>query len=122
MIKRAAPFVLLIPALLGLTGCVISVGGDGYEYQDGDWQHREAKNRKEIARLEPGMSLDNLNSRLGTPDFSEFHQAEQGDIQVLFYRTHRNHGDGVTTKDECTPLVFREGRLVGWGEAAYRDI
>jgi len=28
-------------------------------------------------------------------------------------------GDGITTKDECTPLVFRNGNLVGWGDSAY---
>jgi hypothetical protein len=41
---------------------------------------------------------------------------------VLFYRTHRRDGDGVTTKDECTPLVFKNGLLIGWGDAAYQAL
>ena len=122
MIKKAAPVIFLLPVLLGLSGCVISVGGDGYDYQGSNWRKKEAKNREEISRLEAGMSLDSLISTMGSPDFSEFHQSQNGDVTVLFYRTHRNHGDGVTTKDECTPLVFKEGRLIGWGDTAYRNL
>jgi hypothetical protein len=35
--------------------------------------------------------------------------------QVLYYRTHRTHSDGETTKDETTPLVFKDSALIGWG-------
>ena len=33
-------------------------------------------------------------------------------------RTHRTHSDGDTTRDETTPLVFEDGKLVGIGERA----
>ena len=41
-------------------------------------------------------------------------------VQVLFYRTHHQKSDGKTTKDECTPLVFKQNRLTGWGDKAYQ--
>jgi hypothetical protein len=37
-------------------------------------------------------------------------------VQVLYYRTRRVDDDGITTKNECTPLVFINNELVGWGE------
>ena len=56
---------------------------------------------------------------MGLADFNEFHQKDQDRFQVLYYRTQRKNGDGVTTKDECTPLVLKNGLLVGWGDTAY---
>ena len=29
--------------------------------------------------------------------------------------------DGLITEDECLPLVFAEGRLVGWGRKFYNE-
>jgi hypothetical protein len=40
----------------------------------------------------------------------------------LFYRTQRKHSDGETTRDETTPLVFRDNRLIGWGDGVYNDL
>ncbi|GAB2689028.1 DUF3192 domain-containing protein [Aliiglaciecola sp. 3_MG-2023] len=107
---------------LTLSGCVISVGGEGdYSYQS-DWEQKERKNRKAIARLESNTAIEDIRSRLGTPDFSELYQENNDEINVLFYRTQRREGDGVTTKDECTPLVFKNGNLIGWGDSAYSNI
>ncbi|PKL94995.1 MAG: hypothetical protein CVV18_07155, partial [Gammaproteobacteria bacterium HGW-Gammaproteobacteria-8] len=52
------------------------------------------------------------------PAFSEAFTIDGVAHRVLFYRTQRVEGDGVTTRDETTPLVFVEGRLAGWGETA----
>jgi hypothetical protein len=32
-------------------------------------------------------------------------------VIVVYYRTHRLHKDGLTTKDECTKLVFVNNSL-----------
>ncbi|WP_088332358.1 DUF3192 domain-containing protein [Lacimicrobium sp. SS2-24] len=114
--------ILAVPvlAVLTLSGCVISVGGDGYH--EGDWQKKEAQNRRMVAKLEQGQGFEQVSAQFGSPEFSEFHQSDSGKYQVLFYRTHRNKGDGVTTMDECTPLVFRNGELIGWGNSAYEAI
>lgn len=105
-----------------LSGCVISVGGDGDSHYSSDWQDREVNNRKHISRLESGMSYEDVVRKMGVADFNELHQENESVIRVLFYRTRRIAGDGVTTKDECTPLVFKNGELIGWGDSAYAKI
>ena len=83
------------------------------------WQEREIFNRKYISRLELGESKESVLRLLGPPDISEAHNTEQGDLLVLFYRTQHVRSDGVTTRDETTPLLFRNDRLLAWGESAY---
>jgi hypothetical protein len=69
--------------------------------------------------------LTNLNDsrqsvveQLGAPDFSEAFSKKDDSYRVLFYRTQHEHSDGETTKDETTPLVFKNDRLIGWGQDA----
>lgn len=112
----------LFGATLGLSGCVISVGGDGEYGHHSDWQDKEKKNRKYISRLKQEVSYDEILDRMGIADFNEFYSQDNDTFQVLYYRTQRIDGDGVTTKDECTPLVFKNSKLVGWGETAFNGI
>lgn len=117
MKKTLLAAALVLP--LTLTGCVISVDGDGEYSYHSDWKDIEYKNRKHIARLELNTSISDVKREMGIPDFNESHPKEDDQFQVLYYRTQRIAGDGVTTKDECTPLVFKNGQLIGWGESAY---
>ncbi len=102
-----------------LSGCVVSVGGDSDSHYSADWEDREQNNRKHIAKLDAGLSYENVVRKMGVADFNELFEKQDGTYRVLFYRTQRTRGDGVTTKDECTPLVFKNGYLVGWGDSAY---
>lgn len=116
---------LMIAALvvpLTLSGCVISVDGEGDYSHQSDWDDRETENRREISDLNTDTNISTVKRNMGTADFSELYQRGEDEYQVLFYRTHRAKGDGVTTKDECTPLVFKNGQLFGWGETAFADI
>lgn len=109
---------------LGLSGCVISVDADrdsDYGYQS-DWQDKERKNKKHIAKLTPNQNYADVLERMGTADFNEFYSKNNNSYHVLYYRTQRIDGDGVTTKNECTPLVFKNEVLVGWGDSAYTMI
>jgi hypothetical protein len=108
----------LVGLSLSLSGCVISVDGDGVDGYHADWQDREHKNRSNINKLSVNMSLAEVSARMGVPDFNELHEKDQDSYQVLYFRTQRKDGDGVTTKDECTPLVLKNGELIGWGETA----
>ena len=119
---RKALLVAALVAPLTLTGCVVSVGGDGDGSYHSSWEDREYKNRRKISNLALDMSITNVKDSLGVPDFNELHQKSDDKIQVLYYRTQRKEGDGITTKDECTPLVFKNGVLVGWGDSAYDRI
>ena len=37
----------------------------------------------------------------------------------MFFRTQHVRADGLTTQDECTPLLFENDKLIAWGEGAY---
>ncbi len=102
-----------------LSGCVVSVGGGSDSHYGADWEDREFNNRKHIANLETGTSYETVLRKMGVADFNELFEKQDGTYRVLYYRTQKTMGDGITTKDECTPLVFRNGNLVGWGDSAY---
>ncbi|WJG10421.1 DUF3192 domain-containing protein [Aliiglaciecola sp. LCG003] len=120
MKKSLLAVAFILP--IALSGCVISVDGDGDSSYHSDWEKKEQNNRSYIANLTTNSTIKSIRNRMGTPDFSELHQQQDDEIQVLFYRTQRVKGDSVTTKDECTPLVFKNGLLIGWGEAAYNTL
>lgn len=88
---------------------------------DLQWQERETYNARQIGQFDLGMSKDSVIRILGSPDINEAKASSEGDMQVLFYRTHHVTSDGITTKDECTPLVFRDNKLIAWGNDSYRD-
>ncbi|RTE87784.1 DUF3192 domain-containing protein [Lysobacter sp. N42] len=85
------------------------------------WREREVFNRKYIGRLALGTGREEVLRLLGPPDISEGIVTDDGELLVLFYRTHHVTSDGVTTRDETTPLIFQTDQLVAWGDTAYRD-
>lgn len=93
-------------------------------YQDNteqmNWADREAFNNKIIKKYRPhtGLSQTEILHTLGSPDITEA-VIINGDIyQVLYFRTHRNTPDGITTADECTALLLRNRQLIAIGEEA----
>ncbi|NQD37119.1 DUF3192 domain-containing protein [Permianibacter sp. IMCC34836] len=103
-----------------LTGCVIAIGPDGFDTGD-SVSRRDSKMREKIADLPLGQSTESVREKLGEPEFSEAFAGKDGEYRVWFYRTHRTKSDGDTSRDETTPLVFRDGKLVAFGEDAYRQ-
>ena len=117
--KKAFAVVALSGVLL--SGCVISIDDDmRYDGHDNysSWEERQKDNRDNISRLNVGASIASVRSVMGTPDFDELVVKDGKEHRLLFYRTQRSKGDGVTTKDECTPILFVNGELVGFGESA----
>lgn len=104
---------------LAATGCVY-VNGENVGIDD--WQKEQRVNRKEISELEIGMTRGAVIDRLGTPADSEAFTHEGEEVRVLFYRTQRKHSDGETSRDETTPLVFKNDLLLGWGDRVYADM
>ncbi|MEE4297171.1 MAG: DUF3192 domain-containing protein [Wenzhouxiangella sp.] len=119
--NKILPFIALALAIPVLSGCVVAVG-DVKSDREAGWQEMERDNRSAISQLEPGMAIENVRSRLGTPEFSESMEFDGNAYRVLFYRTQRREADGMTTRDETTPLIFRDGLLVEWGEAAWTNL
>ena len=56
---------------------------------------------------------------LGSPDITEAKEVDGITYQIMFYRTHQVNNDNITTKDECTGLLFINERLIGWGKKTY---
>lgn len=106
---------------MSLSGCIIVSGeheGFKKEFSSSDWEAVERDNRAKIARLNLGESYDKVIASMGQANFSEAFSENGASYQVLYYRTHRLHSDGDTTKDETTPLLFKDKRLIGWGADA----
>ena len=109
--------------ILLTTGCVVAIGGGGDDNRagrqaDGAWKERQEHNASAINRLVMLRSQSSVESEFGKPDFHDSFMRDGEVYEVLFYRTHRNRDDGLTSRDETTPLVFVDGQLVGWGHSA----
>jgi hypothetical protein len=87
---------------------------------DMDWEDRQEFNAVQVAKLELGVDKTSILSRMGPPDISEAKQVGDKKIQVMFYRTHHKKSDGITTQDECTPLLFEDEQLIAWGDGIYQ--
>lgn len=115
-----------IPLVIGLSGCVLAIGGDDDDvhtsWGSSNWQQRQEDNRQAIAELGVGMAYSKVRDSMGKPDFKEVFDNHGDNMMVLFYRTDSVKSDGVTSKAECTPLVFKNSQLVGWGNKAYDRI
>ena len=117
---RIALIVAVTALAAALGGCVINVSDEG-DYPDRSVQRQQRHNREAISEMRLGVTVEQVRSELGEPDFSEAWMERDEEVRVLRYRTHRTHADGDTTADETTALVFRSGKLVGVGERAVAD-
>ncbi len=114
---------VLLSAVLVTTGCSVNIGGSKWEGSDrATMESHEKQQRDRIARMSVGTDIETVRQEMGTPDFTEVYNQQGGKVMVLFYRTHRIKADGNTTKDECTPLVFKNNKLDSWGERALSSL
>jgi hypothetical protein len=84
-----------------------------------DWDDREAFNKQYISKL----SLDDVSSQkilteLGGPDITEAKKMLNDTFQIMYYRTQHVKSDGITTIEECTALLFKNGNLIAIGGPA----
>ena len=71
-------------------------------------------NFENSAKLRAGMTKDEVRTVMGEPLDASF---AKPDLWYYFIET-RWH-DGQITRDECMPLVFKNGKLAGWGNDYY---
>lgn len=108
--------LLVLPLVTLLSACIVHVGHDEEDSYSSDWKKRQKMNQEMINDLAMGTDISEVRDRFGSPDFSEAFQSGEDNYTVLFYRTRHRHSDGDTSRDETTPLVFKNGKLEGWGE------
>lgn len=106
--------------LVLLSGCVVAIGDKTHTAADSGWQRQQASQRQAISQLALGVSSEQVRQQLGQPDFTElFTQGEQ-QVLVLFYRTQQQKSTDKISKEQCTPLIFKDNQLTGWGDKAYQ--
>jgi hypothetical protein len=101
-----------------------------------------AKNRVNLSKLSLGMSKEDAIAVMGQKKFSagnffyneipvtinnpyrnEIVAGKDGStLEVFYYVTDVHRNDGLITDDELTPLVFDNGKLIGWGQTFLNDI
>ena len=87
--------------------------------EDRSWQERQEFNHRMLSEITIGQSIDSIRQLMGRADFSEAKASSEASFQIMFYRTEHINSDGRTTKDECTPLLFKDDLLIAWGEETY---
>jgi len=76
-------------------------------------------NRENLIKLKPGMPLAQVEEVMGAPDFKDVLAADGADRTTLWYFTNEMGNQGFTaavsratvTREDCTPLVFKNGKL-----------
>lgn len=75
------------------------------------------RNNSNIVNLKVSMTQDEVVTIMGTPTASESYEAVGGErVGILYYRTEEKTTTVISAKDECTPVVFVNGKLIGWGD------
>ena len=70
-----------------------------------------SRNIKNSEQLRVGMTKEQVLQIMGeTLKNASFHEED-----VWHYFIRVNWYDGLYTRDECMPLVFKDGKLIGWG-------
>ena len=118
--KYVLNILITVILAVSLSGCIV-VGGD-HDWDDNSWEAQQRENREIISDLEIGTERSRVITRLGAPNFSEAFTKGEDEYRILFYRTQHRHSDGDTSKDETTPLIFKNNQLVGWGDETLATI
>jgi len=75
------------------------------------------KNNANLMKLKVGMAQDEVSTIMGVPALSESYEASGGErVAILYYRTEEKKTTVLSAKEECTPVVFVNGKLTGWGD------
>jgi len=84
------------------------------------WEEREDYNRNFLTMVQLNkFTFDEALDKLGSPDITEAKRIDNNYYQVTFYRTNHVLSDGITTQEECTPLLFKNNVLLASGKTAY---
>ncbi|MCQ2380597.1 MAG: DUF3192 domain-containing protein [Victivallaceae bacterium] len=99
----------VIGKLLSVAFCAVLLAGCGSLDTE-----RNVENSK---NLRIGMTKDQVLEIMGQPLSGESYNTPD----IWFYKTRTEWADGLVTRDECLPLVFSDGKLIGWGSRYYNN-
>jgi outer membrane protein assembly factor BamE (lipoprotein component of BamABCDE complex) len=102
--------LLIIPLALGCGGRVLT-----------QWPQKQIFTeyfRQQEVKL--GMSRQEVEAIMGSPQMHEEGDFGGGHFLVYFYRTHNmDYSESGTVRGGYTPFIFQNNRLVGKGSRAY---
>jgi hypothetical protein len=125
---------------LNLFFAVLMIGGCGLiREKNSAFRNLRDRNRENIAKnLSVGMSEDKVRSLLGgrvetseifgprimcsNPQKTETRKINGESYLILWYYTDLKHNDGTFLSDELTPIVLKDGHVVGWGSTFLCDL
>lgn len=99
--------IMLAGSFLAVT-CLL--GGCGYFAQFDNVQN--------ATRLRVGMTKSEVLEIMGEPVQDEIFTTPN----IWFYYVNTQWHDGLTTEDECMPLIFENDRLIGFGNDFYNGL
>jgi outer membrane protein assembly factor BamE (lipoprotein component of BamABCDE complex) len=94
-LKKSGVTLLAGVLLLLLAGCVSEA----------------STNAENAKRLRVGMTKAEVLAIMGEPVKETFATPDR-----WYYFINPVWSDGLTTEEECLPLIFEKGRLAGWGK------
>ena len=78
------------------------------------------KNNKKISNLDVGQSIKEILDEMGSPDKNEKYVLGEQETAIWFYKV--SPGLDRTGRDnDLMPLVFENGKLIGWGRDIYNQ-
>ena len=69
------------------------------------------RNKENSRKLRVGMTKEEVLAIMGEPINDE----KFCEPDIWYYYNEMVWGDGLVTEDECLPLIFENGKLIGWG-------
>ena len=92
--------------LLAAVSVLMLVNGCGYFTQFDNFENS--------GNLRVGMTKEQVRGVMGEPLKVKF-----ANDDLWYYYVKTNWHDGQTTVDECMPVVFKDGKVAGWGNEYY---
>lgn len=121
--------VILFCSVTVFTGCPFYFNKESMtlawnpQYQPMTWEIEDTRNIYNLKKLKPGMTREDVYTILGMPDLYDMYETVDRDyVAVFYYYTHTQVDDGAAAKNECTPVVIRDGKLVGWGYGYLKEL
>ena len=110
-ISRPAPRIRFrLPALLLAAAVLLASAGCALN----PW-YTASRNIDNSKRLRVGMTKNEVLEVMGEPLADEIFCTPD----CWYYYIEPVWVDGLTTEEECMPLVFEDGKLVGWGRGFF---
>jgi hypothetical protein len=127
---------VLLALALALPSCVLSIGGGSRSTRPSTTASPSTsaaelrrQNGERLARLVLGMDRAQVDAVMGTESVwledlgwvgaphrtSSYRDAQGREITVLSYYTDLVKRDDLIQDEELTPVVLRDGELIGWG-------